>query len=95
MKDAAEATIRVFESDFRREVFNVGSGTNVSIKEIADIISPAQEHSARRAGDAEVTLADIAKIRTKLGWEPKVRFEDGLRELIQFTLAQKVVSEVR
>jgi UDP-glucose 4-epimerase len=95
VKDAAEATIRVFESDCRREVFNVGSGTNVSIKEIANIISPVQEHAARRAGDAEVTLADITKIRTQLGWEPKVPFEDGLRELIQFTLAQKAVSEVR
>jgi len=95
VKDAAEATIRVFESGFRREVFNVGSGTNVSIKEIADIISPVQEHAARRAGDAEVTLADITKIHAKLGWEPKMRFEDGLRELIQLTLAQKTVSEVR
>lgn len=94
VKDAAEATIRVFESDCRREVFNVGSGTNVSIKEIANIISPVQEHAARRAGDAEVTLADISKIRTQLGWQPKVTFETGLRELIQLTLAQKAVSEV-
>jgi nucleoside-diphosphate-sugar epimerase len=83
VKDAAEATIRVFESDARAEVFNVGSGTNVSVKEVADLISSNQEFGARRAGDAEVTLADISKIQTKLGWGPKISFEQGLQELIE------------
>lgn len=43
VKDAVAATIRVFESNARAEAFNVGSGTNVSVKEIADIISSKQE----------------------------------------------------
>jgi UDP-glucose 4-epimerase len=95
VRDAVDATIRVFESDARAEVFNVGSGTNVSIQEIADIISPRQEYGPRRAGDAEITLADIGRIQSKLQWMPKVRFEDGLRELIELTLANKLSSEVR
>jgi nucleoside-diphosphate-sugar epimerase len=82
VRDAAGATIRVFESDASGEVFNVGSGTNVSVQEIADLISPRQEYAARRAGDAEVTLADTSRIRARLGWQAQVRFEDGLRELI-------------
>ena len=85
VKDAVSATIRVYESDARAEVFNVGSGTNVSIKEIAGMISANQEHAPRRAGDAEITLADITRIRTRLGWEPKISLEEGLRELIQLT----------
>lgn len=93
VRDAVAATIRVYESDARAEVFNVGSGTNVSIKEIANLISKDQEHAGRRAGDAEITLADITCIRTKLGWEPKISFEEGLRELIQLTQLQ--ASEVR
>lgn len=94
VRDAVAATIRVYESDARAEVFNVGSGTNVSIQEIADIISREQEYAPRRAGDAEITLADITRIRTRLGWEPKVPFEQGLRELIQLTQEQKAASEV-
>jgi len=94
VKDAAEATIRVFESDARAEVFNVGSGTNVSIKEIADLISAEQEFGPRRAGDAKVTLADISKIQAKLGWKPRVSFEEGLQELIQLTQSQRAASEV-
>jgi nucleoside-diphosphate-sugar epimerase len=95
VKDAAEATIRVFESDARGEIFNVGSGTNVSIKEIADLISKEQEFAPRRGGDAEVTLADITRIRTKLGWTPRISFEEGLRELIRLTQSEKAASEVR
>ena len=38
---------------------------------------------ARRAGDAEVTLADIGQIRELLGWRPKVPFIEGLRELMR------------
>jgi len=95
VRDAAAATIRVFESGARAEVFNVGSGTNVSIKEIADMISSDQQYAPRRAGDAEVTLADISRIRTKLGWEPRVPFEEGLRELVQLTRAEAAASVVK
>jgi nucleoside-diphosphate-sugar epimerase len=95
VRDAAEATIRVLESDVRSEVFNVGSGTNVSIKQIADIISSRQEYGPRRAGDAEVTLADITRIQSRLGWAPKIRFEDGLREMIEQAVTQNVSSEAR
>ena len=31
---------------------------------------------------AEVTLADISRIRRVLGWEPSVAFEDGLAEMM-------------
>ena len=37
---------------------NVGSGSNISVKELADMISDRQEFAPRRAADAEVTLAD-------------------------------------
>ena len=72
-----------FESNVQGVAMNVGSGTNISIKEIANLISPKQVHSPRRAGDAEVTLADISRIKHLLGWQPKVSFADGLKELMQ------------
>lgn len=81
VRDAVEATIRVYESGARRQIFNVGSGMDYSVQEVADMISPLQEYGPRRGGDAENTLADIARIR-QLGWEPKVSFEEGMRELI-------------
>jgi UDP-glucose 4-epimerase len=81
VRDVASANVAAFESHERQAVFNVGSGSNVSIKELADLISEDQVFKPRRAGDAQVTLADITAIRTSLGWVPRISFEEGLREL--------------
>ncbi len=81
--DIADANIAAFESDVRGETFNVGSGTNISIKALADLITPDQVIMPRRAGDAMETLADISHIRAKLGWEPKVTFADGLHQMME------------
>ncbi len=54
------------------EVFNVGSGKNYSIQEIADLISPKQKYLPKREGEMETTLANIDKIRSVIGWKPEV-----------------------
>jgi UDP-glucose 4-epimerase len=81
VRDVVAANIAAYESRLRGEVFNVGSGTSVSVKQLADMISPDQIHTEARKSDSLATLADISKIRGALGWAPKVAFEDGLNEL--------------
>ena len=54
------------------EVFNVGSGKNYSIQEIADLISPEQKYIPKREGEMETTLANIDKIKSVIGWVPEV-----------------------
>ncbi len=81
VRDVVAANIVACESDVRSEVFNVGSGTNISVKELADMISPDQKNTEARQGDSLATLADISKIQAALGWTPKVSFADGLEEL--------------
>jgi UDP-glucose 4-epimerase len=80
--DVVRANLLAFESDRRGAIFNVGTGDTISIKELADIISPNQLHVARRKGDAEVTLADITRIRAELGWEPTVPIVEGIRAMM-------------
>ena len=58
--------------DYTGEVFNVGSGKNYSIKEIADSISDNQINIPKRNGEMETTLADISKIGKVIGWQPKI-----------------------
>lgn len=82
VSDVVEANLAAYGGDIEGTVMNVGSGTNISIQEIADMISPHQVRLPRRTGDAEVTLADISRIRRLLGWEPRVSFAEGLRQLI-------------
>lgn len=83
VRDIAEANLAAYLSSARGFALNVGSGENISVKELADLISPDQVHAPRRAGDAEVTLADISLIQATLGWRPRVSFADGLAELKQ------------
>jgi UDP-glucose 4-epimerase len=82
VRDVVAANIAAYESHVRGEVFNVGSGTSLSVKELADMISPNQTVTAARKGDASATLADISRIKAALGWEPMISFEDGLKELL-------------
>ena len=54
------------------EVFNVGSGKNYSIQEIANAISDNQIYLPERSGEATTTLADITRIGEVIGWKPEI-----------------------
>ena len=82
VRDVVAANIAALESKVRGTVFNVGSGTSLSVKELADMISPDQVHTEGRKGDSLATLADISRIKAALGWAPKVSFVEGLEELL-------------
>jgi len=72
------------------EIFNIGTGLPVSIRQIADIlinlyksnVVPKIENRFR-SGDIRHCFADISKIR-KLGFEPKTPTEKGIKELVQW-----------
>ncbi len=85
VNDIVSANIAAFESQLRHDIFNIGSGINISIKELADMISSNQVYQARRAGDAESTLADISRAQQMLKWNPTISFEEGLNEMIKVT----------
>jgi dTDP-L-rhamnose 4-epimerase len=67
-------------------VFNVGSGQVHTILDLATALSAAlggPEPTVTgefRLGDVRHVTADSARLRTDLGWRPRVTFEDGMRE---------------
>jgi len=81
VRDVAEANIAALESDAHGIRLNIGSGTNISVRELADMISPNQEWAPRRRADAEVTLADLSRTKATLRWEPAISFRMGIEEL--------------
>ena len=54
------------------QVFNVGSGKNYSIQEIANVISTKQTYIPARDGEMDYTFANIDKIQKVLKWKPEV-----------------------
>jgi nucleoside-diphosphate-sugar epimerase len=62
------------------EVFNVGTGTNHSVLELAAMISDRTKMVELRLGEAYITLADNTKLRTVFGWKPSKKLEDYVKE---------------
>jgi len=60
------------------QVYNVGTGTNYSISQIARMISDDTINIAPRPGEARTSLANIVKIKKTFGWEPKMKLEDWI-----------------
>jgi nucleoside-diphosphate-sugar epimerase len=63
---------------------NIGRGRALSVNHIAGLIGGTRVNVAPRPGEPRDTLADLARSRTILGWNPEVDTEEGVRELMRF-----------
>jgi len=73
------------------EVYNIGGGRELTNNEITKMIlndmcadETAIEYVEDRKGHDLRYSVDCTKIKRELGYEPQVKFEDGLRETIQW-----------
>ena len=71
------ATTKV-DSDAFGQLYNVGTGNNYSINQIATMISDNIINIAPRPGESRVTLANNQKLRRTFGWEPTIKLEDWI-----------------
>jgi dTDP-glucose 4,6-dehydratase len=84
--DHCRAIELVLERGREGETYNVGSGVERSIEQIADLVLELTGRPTAlktivpdRPGHDRRYLLDSAKLRNELGWEPEIPFEDGLR----------------
>ena len=79
------------------EVFNVGTGRQLTINDVAQTLLKLHKKEELkpvivnkfRKGDIRHCYADISKIHSKIGFEPKVRFEEGMKELAEWSQTVK------
>jgi GDP-L-fucose synthase len=82
--DLAQATLFALENDLKEDLYNVGLGSDVSIKELAELVQSIVGHTGEIIWDSTKPdgtpkkLMDSNKLRT-LGWQPKINFEEGIR----------------
>jgi len=62
------------------QIYNVGTGINYSINQIAEMVGGPTVNIPPRLGESRVTLANINKTKSHLNWTPKVCLEDWLKE---------------
>ena len=61
-------------------IYNVGTGKNYSINDIADMIGDNKKMIASRPAEVQETLADIESTMRDLGWFPKYKLEDKIND---------------
>ena len=84
--DVVEANIKAALTDVSSEslgeVYNVGTGSNHSVNEIAALVDHETVNIPPRIGESRVTLADNTKLRMTFGWKPTVKLEDWVKKAL-------------
>ena len=90
-EDLAAACLMLLENYSSSEFINIGSGTDVTIKELAELVREAIGYDGEIVWDASQPdgtprkLMDNSRIRA-LGWEPKISLPDGIRDAYKWFL---------
>jgi UDP-glucose 4-epimerase len=89
--DIARANLRAATSTITDDVFNVASGSETSLTELATALGrvmgvdlPPEYGPARKATPVWRRLADIHKAERLIGFKATVTLEEGLRQLVQW-----------
>lgn len=84
VSDVVNAFLMAAESGVSGEIFNVGSGGTYSVNTLIRLLGAKETVSLpKRPGEPECTYADISKIKRFLGWSPEVKFEEGVKKMLQ------------
>jgi UDP-glucose 4-epimerase len=83
--DVAKANVlaaqnSIINNRLNAEVFNIGTGVNYSVNEVADLISTknTRVNLPSRSGETRITLCDYRKARDWLGWSPSIKLSDWI-----------------
>lgn len=92
VSDVAAANILAMESpNAAGEVFNIATGTNVSILRLLEVLGQLSgsgevvpKFAPPRKGDVKEGSSSIAKAKEVLGYSPRVTLEEGLSEVMRY-----------
>jgi dTDP-L-rhamnose 4-epimerase len=101
IEDVVNATIMGIENEeANNEIFNVGTGVptevNTVVSELLNNYNkqvPVNISGNYRLGDIRHNFADLTKIKSKLGFEPKVSFEQGIKKFASWVNTQHIQSD--
>ena len=82
VSDVADAFVAAAASPVSGEILNVGSGHTYSIKRLVELLGGPVVNVPKRPGEPDSTFADISRIRSKVGWEPRVSLEEGVKRML-------------
>jgi UDP-glucose 4-epimerase len=90
VSDAVDATIAALDKNLRNRVFNIASGAETTILELAKIMQRITQTQSElkfyppRGGDITRSVADVSRARNELGFTARTPMDDGLSQTIQW-----------
>lgn len=96
IEDVARANVLAAQSDVTDETFNVATGVETSLTELADALLramgadlPIEYGPERTVNKVPRRLADTSRARDRLGFEAEVGLEEGLTRLVRWWRAEQ------
>lgn len=91
--DLVDACIFLMKKLKGGEIYNIGTGTSISISEIAHIIKSEMKYKGKIIFDTSKPdgmihrCLDITKIKN-MGWKPKTNIKDGIRQTVKWSISR-------
>ena len=89
--DFIDALLETFVKSTDFDIFNIASGVPVTIKDVLrDIIEISENQDIEVKFDTSkptmipIRMIDISKIKTEIGWQPKISIYDGLKKTYEW-----------
>ena len=80
--DLVSGIIKAALSSKAGKVYNIGGGKETKVNKITKLIGGKKVHIPKRPGEPSRSLADISKIKKDLNWQPKIKIEEGVKNLL-------------
>ena len=91
VKDTADAAVQIAKSQSAAgRTINVASGRETTMNRVVELIlqefdyKEKIEHREARPGDVRRHFADVSLAKELIGWQPKTRFEDGIKTTVDW-----------
>lgn len=86
--DFVDLITKLVDYNFKFEIFNVGAGESFSFEEIVKIIEKITsykinvDYEENKEIFIDNIISDISKIKNKIDWQPKIKFDEGLEKML-------------
>ena len=93
--DTIDGIMACAEKKFGYEIFNLGESETVKLHYLIELLEKALGKKAQiewlppQPGDVPITYADISKARRMLGYNPKIKIEEGIPRFVEWFLSAR------
>lgn len=90
VNDTVDGIVACTKQRFGFDIFNLGESQTVALSRLIELLEQALDKKAiidrqpLQPGDVPITCADISKARARLGYDPKIKIEEGIPRFVEW-----------